>query len=167
MKKNYIFLISLSFLILSCEKAIDEKKEEESIKKVLTQYKTTLENLSLEGIPELFTKDSKVYESGKLEGSIEDYLGHHLGPELGAFESFKFNDYSVEVDINSPFAFSTESYIYKIVLKADTLEDGTLADPRIVERKGIATSILKEVNGTWKIMKTHSSSRKPRKNNDH
>jgi ketosteroid isomerase-like protein len=49
-----------------------------------------------------------------------------------------------------PYAFTTESYIYNIVLT----EDG-----RKVERKATATSILKKMDDEWKIIKTHSSSR--------
>lgn len=49
-----------------------------------------------------------------------------------------------------PFAFTTESYIYKIVLK----EDG-----RVIEKRGVATSILKKIGSEWKILQTHTSSR--------
>jgi hypothetical protein len=171
MKTKYIFIALLSFSVLSCQESgnvkVDTTAEKASVEKVLHQYKTTLENLSIEGIADLFTKNSKVYESGGLEGSIEDYLGHHLGPELGEFESFKFSDYSVEVEVDFPFAFTTESYNFTIILKADTLEDGTVEEPRVIERKGVATSVLKKMNGDWKIMKTHSSSRKPRKSGGH
>jgi len=167
MKTTYLLIVVFGFSMFSCETSVDNIAETAAVKDILSQYKTTLENLTIEGIVDLFTEDSKVYESGGLEGSIEDYLGHHLGPELGDFQSFKFSNYSVEVDVNHPFAFSTESYNYTIILKADTLEDGTLGEPRVIERKGVATSILKKEEGSWKIMKTHSSSRRPRKSSGH
>jgi len=52
--------------------------------------------------------------------------------------------------VDMPYAFTTESYIYNIVLKEEA---------RKVERKATATSVLKKIDGNWKIIKTHSSSR--------
>ncbi|WP_371815901.1 hypothetical protein [Flavobacterium sp. CS20] len=53
-----------------------------------------------------------------------------------------------------PYAFTTETYIYTIVLNPD--EKG---ESRTIKKKGVATSILKKMDGKWKIIKTHSSSR--------
>ena len=66
------------------------------------------------------------------------------------FSSFTFSEYEIEVILDLPYAFTTESYVYNIVLKEDD---------RKVERKATATSILKKINEEWKIIKTHSSSR--------
>jgi hypothetical protein len=45
-----------------------------------------------------------------------------------------------------------ETYKYTIVLKKDN---------SVIERKGVATTILKKENGTWKIWQTHTSARRP------
>ena len=64
----------------------------EQIKKtvieVMKSYKDALQNLTTEGTFELFTEDSKVFESGGVEGSYAHYIEHHLGPELGHFKRF-------------------------------------------------------------------------------
>lgn len=124
--------------------------EVESVKAVLHAYKQSLENLDAAPAMNLFTADSQVFESGGVEGTFANYLEHHIGPELGHFSEFSFRDHSVEVRLDLPFAFTTETYIYKIVLK----EDG-----RVIEKKGIATSILKKTADGWKIIQTHTSSR--------
>ena len=102
----------------------------------------------------MFAKDSEVYESGGVEGSYTHYIEHHLGPELGHFKSFVFSDYEIDVQVDAPYAFTTETYIYTIVLIPDDK-----GNSRTIKKKGVATSILKKVEGKWKIIKTHSSSR--------
>ncbi len=136
------------------EVVIDLTKEESSIKEVLRTYKETLESLDVSESFRLFTEDSEVLEQGKIEGTYRDYIANHIGPELGHFESFKFSDYEISVIVDLPYAFTTETYVYNIVLKEDS---------RIVERKAAATSVLKKIDGNWRIIKTHSSSRATKK----
>jgi ketosteroid isomerase-like protein len=130
--------------------------EKEAVIAAMKSYKDAIQNLTSKGTLELFTENAQVYESGGVEGTYANYLEHHLGPELDHFNSFVFSDYKIEVDIDLPFAFTTETYIYTIDLKANE-ERGTEA--RIIKKKGVATSVLKMVDGRWKIAKTHSSSR--------
>lgn len=121
---------------------------------VMKGYKNALQNLTVEGTFQLFVEDSKVFESGGYEGTYKNYVAHHLGPELEHFESFVFSDYKIEVEVNLPYAFTTETYVYTIVLKPTGNKVG-----RTISKKGVATSILKKIDGAWKIIKTHSSSR--------
>jgi len=159
--KITLFAVILS--LASCNASADTKvsketiaKEKESVVAVLRQYKDAVENLTTENTAQLFAEDSQVYESGGSEGSYKDYEGHHLAPELKYFKSFKFNNYKVDVRIDMPFAFTTETYIYEIVIKANP-EKGR--EERVITKKGVATSVLKKSDGQWKILRTHSSSR--------
>lgn len=164
--KTIITLIIVAILFTNCtnNKTTDEKKdqtvdistEKQAVFTVLKNYKDAIQNLNVEGTLDLFSKNSEVYESGGSEGSYSNYLGHHLGPELDHFNSFIFSDYKVNAVIDLPYAFTTETYIYTIDLK-ENKEKGREA--RIINKKGVATSILKKTNGVWKIIKTHSSSR--------
>ena len=129
---------------------LDEKDVIQTMKK----YKDVLESLDVTKSYALFSDSSQVIEQGKIEGTYADYIANHIGPELGHFSSFTFNDYSIEVKMADPYAFTTESYVYKIVLK----EDG-----RVIERKAVSTSILEYNDGAWKIIKSHSSSRAVKK----
>lgn len=126
-----------------------------AVKAVLTTYKGALERLDLTGVEALFAPDNQVVESGKVEGGYADYRDHHIGPELGHFKTFRFSDYAVIVRLEGPIALATETYRYTIVLKDK---------PEPIERQGVATSVLKKIDGQWKIVSTHASSRTPRPN---
>jgi len=124
--------------------------DEEKVKEVMWSYNQGIEALSTDGLSDLFAEDSQVFESGGSEGTFEHYLEHHLGPELKAFKSFKFSDYDIGVILDLPYAFTTETYNYAIML---------VKDDRFVEQKGVATSILKKTDDQWTIIKTHTSAR--------
>lgn len=128
----------------------DETADLTAVKAAVALYKQSLETLDAAKASQLFADDSQVFESGGVEGTYAHYLEHHIGPELAEFKEFSFRDYNLEVRLDLPFAITTESYIYRIVVK----EDG-----RVVERQGVTTSVLKKINGRWKFLQTHSSSR--------
>ena len=121
------------------------------MKAVLKKYNSAIEKLDLSGTEKLFTSDSKVFESGGSEGTYAHYLEHHLAPEFKEFTSFKFSDYKADVQVDGKYAFATETYIYILIVTKDK---------SVVKRKGVATSVLKKINGEWKIMISHNSSRK-------
>ena len=146
--KKLLFIFLISFISVA---SFSQTKEEEKVKTVLRKYNTAVEKLDLTGTEKLFTTDSKIYESGGVEGNYAHYLEHHLTPELKEFKSFTYNNYKVQVEVDGKYAFATETYNYTIVV----VEKDT-----VVKRKGVATSVLKKVNGEWKIMISHNSSRK-------
>ena len=150
--RHLVFALLLSVAPLA--RAVDSA-DGTAIKAVLTVYKDGLEKLDVSNAAKLFAEDSQVFESGGVEGNFAHYLEHHIGPELAEFKEFTFRDYTVDVRLDAPFAFTTETYIYRIVVK----EDG-----RVVERQGVATSVLKKTSDGWKIIQTHSSSRALKKN---
>ncbi len=163
---NYLKSILIFFTLIivsSCNnknnqetKNTNPEKEIQAVNQIMKAYKDGIQNLSTDGLSELFTKDSEVFESGGIEGSFTHYLEHHLAPELKYFESFNFTDYKIDTKIDLPYAFTTESYIYHIKIKPDE-EKGR--DAKTISRKGVATSILKKTDGKWKIIKTHTSAR--------
>lgn len=144
-------LIMIFLLLATSVSAFTQTADKEAVKKVLNSYKQAIEKLDTTGVVNLFVKDSKVYEQAKDEGTIGHYLAHHLGPELKDFKSFTFSDYKVDVTVTGEYAFSTETYIYTIILAKDAKE---------IKSQGVATSILKKTKQGWKIMQTHSSFRK-------
>ena len=126
--------------------------DEQAVKDVLARYQSAIERLDAKGTEQLFAADSAIFETGGAEGTYANYLAHHLEPELAEFKSFKFSDYKVDVRFEGPVALATETYKYRIETK-----DGTIA-----ERLGVATSVLKKVDGKWKILVSHNSGRKPK-----
>ena len=147
MKKIFIFLIIFCVSFFS----FAQNKEVDAVKSVLKKYSNAVERLDVAGTEQLFTTDSQIFESGGSEGTYAHYLEHHLTPEFKDFTSFKYSDYKVDVKIDGKYAFATETYNYILTLAKDKTE---------VKRKGVATSVLKKVNGEWKIMISHNSSRR-------
>ena len=123
-----------------------------AVRSVLSQYKSAIERLDATGTERLFTADSTVFETGGVEGTYTNYLAKHLGPELSHFKSFRFADYTVDVRFEGPVALATETYNYRIEPKTGA----------VAQRRGVATSVLKKVNGQWKILTMHNSARTPR-----
>lgn len=128
------------------------QSDSEMVKQTLSQYKEALEKLDVTGTENLFAATSQIIESGKVEGTYQDYLAHHIGPELGDLKSFKFENYKVDVTLTGDYAFAVETYNYTIILKKDNAE---------IKRTGVASSFLRKENDMWKIMHMHNSSRKP------
>ncbi len=169
--KPPIFVLLFTILIVSCKESkqqdttietqkevvVDNTNEKEEVLKIMKSYKDAIQNLTTEGTFQLFTQDATVFEQGKVEGTYKDYIDGHSGPELGHFKSFTFSDYEIDVNVSLPYAYTTENYLYTIVLKADEAK-GT--KERTIESKGVATSILKKIDGDWKIIHSHTSFKK-------
>ena len=143
--------IILFFACLSFSSLQAQVNQEDAIKKVLNTYKSKIEKLDTAGVTTHFTPGAKVFEAGKDEGGIQNYMDHHLGPELKAFKSFAFSDYKVDVKINGDYAYTIETYLYTIVLAKDDSQ---------INSKGVATSVLRKTADGWKIEMTHSSFRR-------
>ncbi|CAM4275714.1 nuclear transport factor 2 family protein [Gillisia hiemivivida] len=135
---------------------VDVEKEKNEVIAHMKKYKDAFQNLSTEGTMELFSEDSQVFESGGAEGTYANYIENHIGPELSHFNSFTFSDYTIDAQIDLPYAFTAETYIYTLDLKPNKEKN---RKAQIISKKGVATSVLKKVDGSWKILKTHSSSR--------
>ena len=71
---------------------------------------------------------------------------------MAEFKSFTFSDYKVDVRFEGSLALTTETYSYRIETK-----DGTIA-----QRIGVTTSVLKQIDGQWRILVSHNSGRKPK-----
>jgi ketosteroid isomerase-like protein len=123
----------------------------EAVKEVLISYKNALESLDVSGTQKLFAENAAIFENGKYEGTYQDYLDHHIEPELGHFKEFTFSDYNVTIRMEGDIAVAYETYNYKIVTAGD--------ESRTIERQGVATSVLKKINDNWKIIQNHGSSR--------
>lgn len=126
--------------------------DEAAVRLVLSEYKAAIEKLDATGTERLFTADSTIFETGGVEGNYTNYLAKHLGPELGHFKSFRFSDYKVDVRFEGPVAIASETYNYRIEPK----------EGEVALRRGVATSVLKKIDGQWKILSMHNSARKPK-----
>lgn len=126
--------------------------DRQDVTAVLARYKSALTNADGKSAGALFAPNAQCFENGKREGTFAEYYARHLGPELAAFKSFTFSDETVDVQIEGVMAFATETHRYRIVTGAG----------EAIERQGVATSVLRKIDGRWLIVSMHASSRKPR-----
>ncbi len=145
-----IIIIATTFFIFSIS-AFSQSDDTDAIKALLKQYNSAIEKLDATGTEDLFTEDSKIFESGGSEGSYRHYLEHHLTPELKEFKSFRFNDYIIDVHVDGNYAFADEEFKYQIISKENE---------EVVTRNAVTTSVLKKIDGEWKIAILHFSSHK-------
>ena len=156
---EYIGLALILTLSTISYQAVAHDKDAESAsmmgtpESTLEAYRSGIESLDDTNMPRLFTDDALVFENGKAEGSFSNYLAHHLSPELKEFESFTFNNETIDISVIGETAIAWETYTYTIVLK----------DGRITARQGVATAVLVKRDESWKIAQYHSSSRTPKK----
>lgn len=125
--------------------------DEAQVRAVVTAYKDAIIRMDVSQTPALFWEDSAIFENGGVEGTFAYYLEHHLGPEFDILSSFEFRDHQITIEIDGDTAFVSETYTYHI----------TFADParEPIERRGVATSVLRKRNGEWRFDIYHSSSR--------
>lgn len=154
--RSVLIAVFTTLLALSIPAAAQSQlhaDDDSAVKKVLGDYKAALERLDLSGVEQLFAGENQVIENGKVEGAYADYLAHHIGPELDHFRSFSFSGYNITVRGHGDIAWATETYRYTIVLKNDG---------KVIERQGVATSVLHRNGAGWRIVSMHSSSRAPK-----
>ena len=153
-----IFLVALVLIsqtpVSAQENRLLHIDDQQAVLNVLQRYNDALQALTTEGTFELFTDDAQVFEQGGVEGTYAHYVEHHLGPELVHFERFTFSEYQADAEIMGNSALATQTYRYTIVTKAAADKPS-----RIIEKQGLATSVLIKTNAGWKIKRTHSSSR--------
>lgn len=118
---------------------------------MLARYDAAVEHLDLTGTEALFTKDSRIFESDGDEGNYATYKAHHFVPELAEFRSFKFSEYKIDVHFEGAAALVIETYKYRIVTKKG----------EVAERFGVSTSVLRKVQGKWRVVMLHSLARRP------
>lgn len=118
----------------------------------LTAYRDALVARDADAMTGLFAEQSSMFENGKDEGTFSHYMEHHLGPELDGIKSFAFSEPTLEVIRMGHMAYGKETYLYRL----------ELVDGRVIDREGVATSVLAHDDDGWKIVQYHSSSRAPR-----
>ena len=65
MKNIYSYLLCIGMLLTSL--TLIAQSDEEQVKNVLREYKAALENLNIEGTEKLFTSQSEILETGKVD----------------------------------------------------------------------------------------------------
>ncbi len=114
--------------------------------------------LNADGAP--FRKNFLDYEGARyVEGGgqnkgLDELIDHHVVPEADAFKSFELNYSNIETHVEGDFAWAIADTQIKAEVKRNN---------RVIDNKGYQTYIFRKIDGMWKIIHTHSSSRPVRK----
>lgn len=93
---------------------------------------------------------ARYIESGGQNNGLTDLISHHVEPEADAFKKFTLNFINIETHIEGDFAWAI----------ADTEIQATLKrDGRKIHNRGHETFLFRMLDGQWKVVHTHSSSR--------
>lgn len=93
---------------------------------------------------------ARYVESGGQNSSLQDLIEHHVEPEGDALAELKLVFSDIEVNFEEGFAWAIASVSVKATIKSDG---------RKIDKKGYETFLLRDVEGTWRVVHTHSSTR--------
>ena len=95
-------------------------------------------------------KGARYFESGGQNDSLTDLIEHHVEPEKDALVFLKLDFSNIQIHIDGDFAWA----LADTAVKGEVRKSG-----RTFDKTGYQTFIFKKVEGDWKVLHTHSSSR--------
>ena len=93
---------------------------------------------------------ARYIESGGQNEGVTDLVEHHVEPEGDALSDFELSLSNVETHVEGDFAWA----ITDVEVKATVNRDN-----RKIHSRGYETFLFRRVDGNWKVIHTHSSSR--------
>ena len=93
---------------------------------------------------------ARYIESGGQNSGLSDLVEHHVEPEGDALDSLELTFSEIETHIEGDFAWAVANTEVKATVKSDKRE---------IHNRGYQTFLFRRVDGEWKIIHTHSSSR--------
>lgn len=93
---------------------------------------------------------ARYVESGGQNEGLTDLVEHHVEPEGDALGNFELSLSNVETNIEGDFAWVIADVEFKALVKKDQ---------RQIHSRGYETFLFRRVDGNWKVVHTHSSSR--------
>ncbi len=93
---------------------------------------------------------ARYIESGGQNAGLTDFIEHHVIPEGDALDDLELTYSKIDTHIEGDFAWAIASTEFKATVKSDQRE---------IHSRGYETFLFRRVNGTWKVLHTHSSSR--------
>lgn len=100
---------------------------------------------------------ARYIESGGQNTGLDDLVSHHVEPEGDALDGLDLKFSNIEVHIEGQTAWALADVEVIATVKRDD---------RQIHNRGYETFLFRAVDGDWKVIHTHSSSR-PVKKDDH
>lgn len=93
---------------------------------------------------------ARYIESGGQNEGLDDLITHHVEPEGDAFDHFDLSFTNIETHLEGDFAWALADVELKAVQKGNG---------EAIHIRGYETFLFRRVDGEWKVVHTHSSSR--------
>ena len=93
---------------------------------------------------------ARYIESGGQNAGLTDLIEHHVVPEGDALDGFELTFSNVETHIEGDFAWAIADTEFKATVKSEQRE---------LHSRGYETFLFRRVEGNWKVIHSHSSSR--------
>jgi hypothetical protein len=97
---------------------------------------------------------ARYIESGGQNEGLTDLVEHHVEPEGDALEGLDLSLTNIETHIEGDFAWAVADVEVKALVKKDQ---------RRIHNRGYQTYLFRRVEGEWKVIHSHSSSRPDRR----
>jgi len=160
-----ILVLMVSFFSIAHGDENHDNKDEKAIVDIISSIKYGWENG--DGTPFrknfLDVKGARYVESGGQNAGLNSLVEHHVEPEKDALEYLTLDFSEIEVH------FEGEAKNFAWVI-ADTRVKGKVnKSGKVFDKSGYQTFLLRKIDGFWKVVHSHSSSRdyKPKKVHKH
>ena len=150
--KIYFTVIGLMLNFALVAGPLDESK----IKNIINSVEFGWENGDGTPFKEYFFdfEGARYFESGGQNVGLADLVENHVEPEKDALYFLELNFNNIQIHIENDFAWAL----------ADTEVKGKVKrNDREFDKTGYQTFLFKKVEGKWKVIHTHSSSRDRRR----
>lgn len=97
---------------------------------------------------------ARYIESGGQNEGLTDLVEHHVEPEGDALEGLELSLTNIETHFEGDFAWAVADVEVKALVRRDQ---------RQIHNRGYQTFLFRRVDGQWKVVHTHSSSRPVKK----
>ena len=97
---------------------------------------------------------ARYVESGGQNEGLQDLIEHHVEPEGDALAGLDLAFTNIETHVEGDFAWAIADVEVKAIIRKDE---------RAIHNRGYETFLFRRVDGDWKVVHTHSSSRPVKK----
>jgi hypothetical protein len=98
---------------------------------------------------------ARYMESGGQNEGLDDLVENHVEPEGDVLSGLDLNFSNIETHIEGDFAWALANVEVKATVKRDN---------RVIHNRGYETFLFRKLDGQWRVIHTHSSSRPVKKN---
>ncbi len=128
-----------------------QEADQDAVRTLLENVASWMEAGDFAALDEVYApgKGVHIVEGAGVNHGWEEYRDDHLKPELEGFQNFSYRYFDVEAQVRGDVAWAG----FRYELSVDT-ERGH------IEMEGRGTAVLERMDGSWRIVRTHTSGRR-------